>query len=267
MSLRAAAVLAGALLMLAPATGQAALSAYSQNFEGLILSDPAALSDDGWVVFGNVFTPDMVHIYGYGPFGAPNPGAGFSAIATGQGGAEQGAQQLSVYSDYNNTDHANGNWVESNVYQEWTISTADTGLWVFAFDAKLGNLELASTAKAFIKTLDPAQGYATTNQVTLDMTTIPITWANYSLMIYLDAGLAGQLLQIGFANLATHYEGSGVFYDNIAFGRPVRARRRRGARSRPPRAGPPRRGRRTASPPAGPPRRRCSRVRRPPGRS
>lgn len=221
MSIRAAAVLAGALL-LAPASGLAALSAYNQDFELLVLSDPAALSGDDWLVFGNVYDPGMNYLYGYGAFEAPNPGTGFSAIATGQGGAEQGEQQLSVYSDYNNQDHANQYWIESNVYKEWTIEAGDAGkVWVFAFDAKLGNLELASTAHAFIKTLDPGSGYATTNFLKLDMTSIPVTWSNYSLQLYVHSGLVGQLFQIGFANTATRFEGSGVFYDNIHFGNPV----------------------------------------------
>jgi len=209
--------LAAVLLLAAPAASRADLSTYSQNFESLVLADPAALSADGWVVYGNVFTPALVYLYGYGPFPAPNGGTAFCSIDTGQGGAEQGAQQLSVYSDYNNGDHANGNLVESNVYREQMIGAADVGdTWVFAFDAKLGNLVAPTTAVAFIKTL-ALPSYTLTNFLTVNTTTIPSTWSNYSISIPIDAGLAGQILQIGFASTATNYVSSGVFYDNISW--------------------------------------------------
>ena len=201
----------------------AALTAYSQDFEGLVQADSLALANDGWLVFGNVFDTDGVtYLYGYGAFPAPNTvpptPAAFCAIVAGEGGPEQGAQQLSVYSDYENADHAAGRFIEANVFQEQTIDSGDGGTWVFTFDAKLGNLAGGSTAAAFIKTLDPANGYALTNFLTVDMTSIPTTWSNYSILITIDAGLAGQLLQFGFLNVATLYEPSGIYYDNVVFG-------------------------------------------------
>jgi hypothetical protein len=219
MNSRATTFLAAAFLCLAPTAGRAQLASYSQDFETLVQSDPAALSNDGWWVFGNVFSPDhSTYYYGYGPFPAPNGGPGFSAIDVGQGGADQGAQQLSVYSDYNNDDHADGNQIEANVYHEQTIGAGDVGhTALFQFDAKLGNLVAPSTALAFIKTLNPAAGYALTNFITVDMTAIPATWGTYSIPIPIDAGLVSQLLQFGFMNTTTHYVPSGVFYDNIRF--------------------------------------------------
>jgi hypothetical protein len=205
------------LIGLAPAAGRA-LTPYSQDFESLIQSDTAALANDGWLVFGNVFGPDWSYWYGYGPFPAPNDGAAFSAIATGEGGAEQGIQQLVVFSDYNNGNHADGAYIEANVFQEQMIGAEDVSeTWIFDFQAKLGNLEGATTALAFIKTLDPAAGYAMTNFITLDLTTTPTTWTGYSLSIAIDPSLEGQILQFGFSNTATYYEGSGVFYDNVEF--------------------------------------------------
>ena len=35
--------------------------------------------------------------------------------------------------------------------------------------------------------------------------------------IYIDPSLAGQILQFGFVNVATYYQGSGIFYDNVSF--------------------------------------------------
>lgn len=217
MNRRVTKVLAAAFLCLVPGVGHAALAAYSQNFETLVKTDPNALSANGWVVYGNVFSPDhSTFLYGYGTFPAPNPGGGFSAIDAGQGGTDQGLQQLSIYNDYNNTDHANGDQIEANVFREQTIGAADVGKqWTFQFDAKIGNLVAPSTALAFIKTLDPNNGYATTNFLSINTTALPATWSTFSIPIAITAPLVGQILQIGFANTASHYVASGVFYDNI----------------------------------------------------
>jgi hypothetical protein len=196
----------------------AALTPYSQNFEDLIATDPNALADDGWLVFGNVSDPSGTYLYGYGPQPAPNHDLAFSQIVTDQGGPEQGLQQLVVFSDYENLDHAIGNLIESNVYQEQTIGAENVGTrWVFQWNAKMGNLEGSTTAAAFIKTLDPGAGFQLTNLITEDMTAIPETWGGFSLSIDIDASLEGQILQIGFLNVATNYEGSGIFYDNVNF--------------------------------------------------
>ncbi len=226
---RIATTILAAALLLVPAASRADLAVYSQNFEGLVQSSPSALSGDGWVVYGNVFSPSWAYLYGYGPFPAPNNTGAFSGIDINQGGAGQGVQQLVVYSDYANGDHANGNWVESNVYQQQAIGAADVGsTWDLTFDAKKGNLAGASTALAFIKTLDPNSGWAMTRFITVNMTSIPDTWGTFTLSITIDPGLAGQILQFGFANTATHYESSGIFYDNVSFNHtgatPVRAK-------------------------------------------
>ena len=106
------------------------------------------------MVYGNVFAPDFTYLYGYGAFPAPNdPSApAFSAIVKGEGGIDQGNQQLVVFSDYNNVDHASGNWIEANVYQEQTIEAGDAAeTWVFEFDAKRGNLEGQATAVRVVR--------------------------------------------------------------------------------------------------------------------
>ncbi|MDH3283510.1 MAG: hypothetical protein OEQ13_02110 [Acidobacteriota bacterium] len=192
------------------------------------------MSDDGWLVFGNVFsaTGDFIYNYG-GVFPAPNGGPGFSGIDIGQGGPEQGAQQLVVYNDYNNFDHTacgpagpgpydpsspTCRFIEANVFQEQVIGAADVGnTWLFEFDAKRGNIEGVSTARAFIKTLDPGAGFALSNFIWIDMTNVPDTWDRYSLPIDIDPGLVGHILQIGYLTYTTAYNGSGIFYDNINF--------------------------------------------------
>ena len=201
---------------LAAGFAHADISQYSQDFESLDAGSSTALGDDGWLVGANVFDMSGNFQYNYFAFPAPNGGPAFSAIATGEGGPAQGDQQLSVYSDYNNADHGNGLLIEANVFREYTVGAADVGTTqTFSFDAKLGNLEGDSTAQAFIKTIDPDNGFAQTNFVTADMTNTPSTWTGYSLELDIDASLEGQLFQIGFLNVATDFEGSGVFYDNV----------------------------------------------------
>ncbi|MFN2371040.1 MAG: hypothetical protein ABR506_07795 [Candidatus Krumholzibacteriia bacterium] len=207
-------VAAAILACLIPAAAFA-LTQYAEDFDGLNAADTNALGNAGWLVFANVFGPDMTYWYGYGVFPAPNDGAAFSSI-----GVDGANQFLNVFNDYNNLNHGDGTnaIIESNVFQEQTIVAADVGqTWVFGFDAMMNNVEGASTAAAFIKTLNPAAGYATTNFITADMTSIPASWGSYTLQIVIDASLVGQLLQIGFTNNASNYEGSGVFYDNVTF--------------------------------------------------
>jgi hypothetical protein len=219
MKSRAIATVAVALLIcLMPITSQA-LNAYDQSFDGLNMGDTAALGNAGWLVFANVFGPDWAYWYGYGAYPAPNDGFAFCAIVDDQGGAAQGLQQMVVFSDYNNVDHANGAYIEANTFQEQIVGVGDVGeTWEFFFDAKMGNLDGSSTALAFIKTLNPAAGWATTNFITADMTATAATWTGYSVSIYIDASLEGQILQFGFSNTATAYESSGVFYDNVVWG-------------------------------------------------
>jgi len=213
------ALLLGGILVGATLSMNGQISAFDEDFE--LMNLPAAgdpsLSNAGWLVGANVFSSGGVFEYNYFAFPAPNEGAAFSAIATGEGGVDQGSQQLSVFSDYNNVDHAAGKLINALVFQEFNVSAGNVGeIWQFQFDAKMGNLEGASTAEAFVKTIDPNNGFAETNLITESMTAIPATWGTYSMSLPIDAGLVGQIFQVGFASTATNYEGSGVFYDNVS---------------------------------------------------
>lgn len=196
-------------------------SAYSQDFEALDAESGSALGDDGWLVFANVFAPDGTSfLYNYGAFPAPNGSGGFSNVAVGEGGPDQGEQQLVTFSDYNNTDHDPkvGNVIESLVFQERTITADDAGSWVFQFDAKAGDLAGASTAAAYVRTLDPMAGFFVTSNTEIDTTSLPTTWDTYEIAVNISPSQVGQLLQIGFSTRASNFEASGVLYDNIDFG-------------------------------------------------
>jgi len=205
---------------------------YAQDFESLDQMSPTALGDDGWLIFGQVVDGDGVFKFDYGPFPAPNGTPGFSSIVAGEGGPEQGGQQLVTYSDYNccdpNQGHRNGtDRVTSLVFQEpftegSAISVADVGKTLeFSFDARRGDINEpmgTSMAQAFIQTVDPSAGFVQTNFVSIDMTNLPVgIWDRYSISLTIDAGLVGQFLEFGFLNTASNFEPSGVFYDNVLF--------------------------------------------------
>ncbi len=211
-----------ALAMAVMAGSQAALTPYSQDFETLDIASPTALSGNGWLVFGNVFDSGDNYLYGYGPFAAPNGTGGFSSIATGEGGAEQGQQYLNVFSDYLNGDHGFGNKIEANVFQEQVIASGDLGsTYQFAFDYKASSQNGPSgqtRTMAFIKVLDPNSGYALVAFPVVETTTASTSnWARGVINITIGSGWTGHILQFGFLSNATLYQPSGVYYDNITF--------------------------------------------------
>lgn len=209
--------------LLVSSVSLAGLQPYSEDFESLDAEDGSALDLAGFKVFANVFAPDGVtFLYGYGAFPAPNGTGAFSNVAVAQGGPAQGAQQIVTFSDYLNGDHNIGNRIQTSVFQEQIIDGGDVGqTWTFRFDAKLGDLAGASTAQAFIKTLDPGAGFATTNFITQETTAIPATWNTYELSLEIIPALVGQILQIGFETVASNFESSGVVYDNLNFSPPL----------------------------------------------
>lgn len=179
---------------------------------------------DGWTSFGNVFNSEGGFIYNYGnPFPTPISNSAFANVVSGEGGPEQGSQYLNLFNDYNNGDHNNGNLVQALTFREFTIESKDTGIFVLSFDAKAPEafgITDPTTAFAFIKILNPGDGFSTTASIELDMTGVGSdSWGRFSLELGVDgSALAGQILQFGFANTTTGYASSGILYDNIAFG-------------------------------------------------
>jgi beta-glucanase (GH16 family) len=194
---------------------------FSSDFEA---ADPLSPEiGDGWTTFVNVLDAAGEFTYGYGAFPSPN-GTGFiSAVGSGEGGDEQGVQYLTVFSDYNNADHANGFAINPLTFQEFTISSGDSATYRLTFDAKApteSGVAPPSIASAFIKTLDPMSGFAITSTIEVDLSTIDSgAWATFTIELELDAGvLEGQLLQFGFSNSSTNYDPSAISVDNVDFG-------------------------------------------------
>ncbi len=185
----------------------------------------------------------------YGLFDAPNGGPGFSSIASGDAPANgSGAQYLNIYSDYNccggppateghGPEGSGTDVVRALVLKEFAITALDIGKVVtFSFDAKRPDVMLDEfmiedlsaavgngcgtapcTATAFVKTLDPMSGFIETNLIVEDMTAISQAgWTAFSMQIDLtDPALEGQLLQVGFETIASNFDNTGVYYDNV----------------------------------------------------
>lgn len=210
---------------------------YAQDFEGLDPAAPGALSGDGYLVFANVFDPSGGYLYGYGPFAAPNGGAGFAGVDQNKGGFDQGTKHVVIYSDYNNADHGNGNTIEANVFQEFGAIPAGyvgkTLQWFGQYNRTNINDPASPQcadpndpgypsdvkAQAFIKTLDPNAGFAQSSFLTFNTTfncnDVGAPWRDFLLELDIDVSLEGHILQVGFMNTATQYQSSGVVYDNL----------------------------------------------------
>ena len=198
---------------------------YSTDFECNDIN--AATLGDGWVSYVNVFEADGVtYVGGYSVDGGAPNGAQISTLTTKQGGAEQAARQLVVFSNYDSAffgifQHAQGQQLEVSVFQEFPLAAASAGTYTFTFDAKLppdGAVASPSTAIAFVKVLDPNNGFQPFGPVrTSNSNTLGSAWETRSLTIQLTSEMAGMRLQFGFSNTATSYNPSGVLYDNVQF--------------------------------------------------
>ena len=206
-------------------TAAMAISPFSQNFEAMNGADPAVLTNDGWRYYAAVFDVGGIFLYQYFGPDAPNGTNGFSSVAGGEGGVNQGNQYINIYSDYGNQGaHTAGYRVDASVYQERLISAADLGLtFNFRFDYKAATSPFgpsgATTTAAFMKILDPSNNYATLLDPTLDTTAASTSvWSEGNILsVTIDNSWTGKLLQFGFISKATNNQPSGVFYDNIVF--------------------------------------------------
>ncbi len=236
----------GAMSLL-PAFGQYVF--FQDDFESVAPAgpnvEPIPLLGNGMVVGANIFSSANAYITGYFGFDAPNiagDGARFCNVAGEQGGPDQGAQVLSVFSDYNNSAaqtaggettpgsgvYTGGQLVDANVYVEFVVEAADLGTTVtFAFDSKMGDFQAGpvagsdpvfnAEAEAFVKVLKSSDfSYSELVADKMDMAGTPVTWGTYSVSIVIDPAWEGELLQAGFRNKTSNYAPSGVFYDNIS---------------------------------------------------
>jgi len=240
--------LAVPFLLLTSIPSIAAITPYSQDFEGMwIPTDGQGESDtfvaDNWEISGNVFDGadpfPGYYLYFYGDFfPAINGALGFSSVSSGDMTIDNGSQYLSVYNDYNNiTAHNSGQIVNAFFIQQFILDAEDIGKTLtFNFDAKRpemvddgfggdsssavsNNCSNTCIAQAGVQTLDPFNGYTITNKVIVDTSFISqSSWETFSISLDLsDPLLEGQILQLGFESFATNFDNTSVYYDNISF--------------------------------------------------
>lgn len=232
-------------------SSHATINPFSDDFEGLAVSaGDSALADLGWQIGASVFDGAGNFKFFFGLFAAPNGGAGFSSVATGDGhpgAVDDSGNYLNIFSDYNccgldggsPEGHGNGtDVVNALVVKEYTISAADIGSSVtFRFDVKrpefqddgfggdtspavgngCGGTGDVCEASALVRTLDPTAGFSITNDLLIDTTSVAQDeWIEQSITLDLtDPLLEGQILQVGFQTFAQDFNNSGVYYDNV----------------------------------------------------
>lgn len=150
--------------------------------------------------------------FGFGPNPAPNSNDPYTAsnIAVGASG-----QALNVFSDYANPDvQASDKCAEVSVFQETVVTNADIGQYNFRFEVQaLEALGDGVRTNAFIKLLDPNQGYAT---VYFDSSDTASSGAQI-MQMNLSPEDVGKILQFGFANISNEFKPSSRLYDNVSF--------------------------------------------------
>lgn len=200
----------------APASS-AALS-YSSDFESFTTGD---IED---YVIGNIVNSGAGWFPG--TYGAPGDyNNGYSAIVD-EGGAAQGSQNISVFSDYNPWSPFTagaGTTIETFVYRDvGLLDAGDIGsTYQFEFDSKLGNIDFSlSASEAFIKVIKVSDSsFIELANNTWDASNIAgsTDWAeNIFIDLVVDAGMVGELVQIGWRTTATDYSSSAVYFDNVS---------------------------------------------------
>lgn len=185
---------------------------FQDDFESYVSPPDGNAIGGGWLAFANVFAGFPAcdpYLYQYGPFLTPNSNSAFSGIVEASSGLA-----LNVFSNYDDEQHANGNCLETSVFQERIFNAADADSYTFRFKVEVP-VELGDgvTTYAFIKLLNP------NNNFSLDLfEQLPTVSAGHkSISVDLDATADGKILQWGFSTVASNYLPSGRFYDNVAF--------------------------------------------------
>ena len=185
---------------------------FTDDFESYVTPPDGEAIGGGWTAFANVFAGFPAcdpYLYGYGPFATPNSNSAFSGIVIGSSG-----QALNVFSNYDDDQHANGNCLETSVFQERVFTAADAGSYTFRFRTEVpGPLGDGVNTFGFIKLLNPDTGFS----LDLFEQVSTISGGDKTITVNLDATADGKILQWGFSTVASNYLPSGRFYDNVSF--------------------------------------------------
>lgn len=203
--------------------GQAAFAAVSllnTNFESNTAGDTLALPWS-WSVetFANNAGAPGGYLGGYYPGDATS--AGIHAIVDGQTGP-QGVNALKVYGDYGFApNHANNQWVRTNIYQNKTLAAGDVadGALMFTFDyaafTGAGGLDGTTLASVYFQLLSPDFNTVYT-RLEVPVTSLDTAFQSGSLSLTLDGTNVGNQLQWGFTTSTQNYSASAFLVDNLA---------------------------------------------------
>ena len=216
------------LVVLTAATSQAQISDFFEDFENVDPASPTAISDLGYVIFGNVFTSQLDFCYGYGIEPAPNSTAdgtsdAFSGVVSDVGSGEH---SLNIFSDYNNGDHGNGKLIQANVFREVRALPSDVGAMVtYQFDFRRADDPDgpfgATETFAFIRVIDQFNNFSLVDEFLFETTDATASFQKGAITVEIipeyfnDVENEGLLFQYGFFSTATDFVGSGIYYDNV----------------------------------------------------
>mgnify|MGYP001029648713 FL=1 len=129
-----------------------------------------------------------------------------------------GSSVLNTFSDYNNAAFQPNGCVTVNIFREYTIAAGDEGDYEFKFVNAFPNdpANTAVSAQAFIKILDPNNGY---NDVLSGALVQSVTGSEgeKTISVTIDSSAAGLILQYGFSNASANYQETGMYYDDVCF--------------------------------------------------
>jgi len=194
----------------------AALTSFSDDFQGAGLDPYAVFSDNGGFTGGYFFAPPST------------VGPQISALANDG----NGNQYLNFYANYENAnvhDRVNCNPCSPNLqesislFHEMSFTGADTAsgdTWFFDFDYAsnsaapiTGNTQVS----AFIRVFDPAFNLLSESVLDTSSVLVDDVFQAGQLSVTLNPFWTEGVIQIGFNNLTGNYDGSGRLYDNLNF--------------------------------------------------
>ena len=138
-----------------------------------------------------------------------------------QSGA-QGNNALKVYGDYGFApNHANNQWVKTNIYQNITLTPANRadGVLGFKFDiaafAGEGGINSTTIAYAYFQILSPNYSDTWAREL-YSVSNVNTAYQSGQLFFNVsDSGLDGAQLQMGFSTLTQNYSASAILVDNL----------------------------------------------------
>ena len=144
--------------------------------------------------------------------------AGTDQVANLATSDSTGSSVLNTYSDYNNSAFQPTGCVTPNIFREYTIQAGDEGDYEFSFTNEFPNdpANTAVSAQAFVKVLDPGNGFQDTRMGAL-VQDVTGSEGDKTISVTIAAADVGMILQYGFSNNSANYQETGMYYDDVSF--------------------------------------------------